>query len=174
MKFLALIASLVLLLPACNTQPRPAEASSVIEAQANRMAQSLIKKDYKTFAEYTHPKVVEMMGGKEKMADIMDKNMSEMEAGGTHFAKITIGTPSKTITVGKELQCTVPQSVEMKVPNGKLTTESTLIGVSTDNGEHWTFMDTSGKDMKAVKETFPTISPELVIPEQKKPVFSEE
>ena len=50
--------------------------------------------------------------------------------------------------VNGELQCTLPQTIVMKVPNGKLVTKSTLIDVSKDMGRKWFFIDCLGRNIK--------------------------
>ncbi len=138
------------------------------------MGKFFLKKDFISFCKYTYPKIVEMMGGTNKMAEVIAKGSKEMLSKGTDFLSITFGEASKIITIGKELQCTVPQVIEMKVPNGRLITRSTLIAISIDNGKKWYFIDTSGKDIQTMKKVLPNLSEELVIPQKKQPVFYQE
>ncbi|HYV93672.1 MAG TPA: hypothetical protein VE978_17995, partial [Chitinophagales bacterium] len=169
-----MIASVSFFLGSCNGQAKPPDSSNYfiqIKEQAEAMAQLLLKKDFKSFAKFTHPKIVEMMGGEQKMIEGMEKDLKEMESQGTGFLNVTIGEPSKVIVVNNELQSTVPQTIEMKVPNGRLVAKSTLIAISTDNGKTWYFIDTSGKDIQAMKKIFPNLSEELVISEKQQPIF---
>jgi hypothetical protein len=145
--------------------------SKTIRKQAEMMGQLLIQKDFNSFTKFTYPKIVEMMGGKQKMIEVMEKGSKEMEAEGTGFLKVTFGEPSQIITEKNELQCTLSQEIKMKVPNGQLLTESTLIAISTDNGKNWYFLDTSGKDILTMKSMLPNLSKNLVIPNQKQPTF---
>lgn len=96
-----------------------------------------------------------------------------MNADGFDFLNATLGNPSEIITINNELQCTLPQNIEMKVPNGRLVSQSTLIAISSNGGENWYFIDTSGKDIQAMKRMFSNLSEKLVIPQQDKPIFYE-
>lgn len=145
--------------------------SITIKEQANIMAKYLIEKDLSSFLRYTHPKLIAMAGGKEKMIATLEKGFKEMQEEGTGFQKFTVGEPSKVIETNKELQATVPQTIEMKVPNGRLVAVSTLIAISLDNGKNWYFLDTSRRDIEAMQKLFPNLSSELMIPAQSKPTF---
>lgn len=161
-------------LSACNSETKSdndLNHSEAIKSQAEKMCQLLLKKDFSAFADFTYPKVIELMGGKEKMVEIMENGSKQMESEGTVFLNVTLGEPSEIVTNGNELQCTVPQTIQMKVPNGKLVSKSTLIAISSDKGKNWFFIDTSGKDIQTMNSILPNISLELVLPVSEEPVF---
>ena len=174
-KFLIIFFSLVLF--ACNGQTKSSDTSDhskIIKAQAERMGQLLLKKDFKSFMKFTYPKIIDMIGGQEKMIQIMEKGSIEMESEGTGVLSVNFGDPSEILTEGNELQCTLPEVIEMKVPNGRLVTKSTLIAVSTDSGKNWFFIDTSNKDLQTLRKGLPNLSSELIIPEHQQPTFYKE
>jgi len=173
MKYLGIIL-FSFFLSACNGQTKSDKSSNyteTIKSQAETMRQLMLKEDFSAFAKFTYPKVIEMMGGKEKMVEVMKRGSQQMESEGTKFLNVTIGEPSKIITTGSELQCTLPQTIEMKVANGKLITKSTLIAISTNNGKNWYFLDTSGKNIQTMHKILPNLSTELVISDKKEPTF---
>ena len=51
---------------------------------------------------------------------------------------------------------------------------STLIAISNDKGENWYFVDTTGKDIKALQKLLPNLSDDLKIPKMTQPIFIEE
>ncbi len=142
-----------------------------IHDQASAMGQSMLKKDFNSFAKYVHPKIMEMMGGKQKLIDEMKKSMEEIEASEVFFLNIAFGESSEIISYNKELQSTILQTIGMKVPNGRMVTKSTLIVVSADNGKNWYFIDAAGNNIQAMKKDLPNLSPDLVIPPRQQPVF---
>lgn len=152
-------------------QSKNIDHALIIKEQAEEMVQWLLKKDFRSFCKYTYPKIIEMMGGQQKMVEFLEKSSKEMKSEGVEFLNITIGNPSDVIIVGNELQCTVPQTLEVKVPNGRVISQSTLIAISKDNGKQWYFVDTSGKDIQTMKKTLPNLSAELIIPEKSQPKF---
>jgi hypothetical protein len=165
---------LSLFMNVCTAQTKTIDSTSHgknIKEQADKMGQSLLKKDYKGFAVYTYPKILAMMGGEDKMIEFLEKSAKEMAAEKMSISKVTFGEPSSIITNGKELQGTIPQTIELKMPDGRLVSTSTLIFISTDNGKKWYFLDTSGKDIQTMRKTFSNLSEHLVIPKKEEPVL---
>jgi hypothetical protein len=46
-----------------------------------------------------------------------------------------------------------------------------MVGYSKDKGEHWTFVDATGKSSASLKSLFPNAGDKLRIPEAKPPVL---
>ena len=146
----------------------------IVEEQAKKMGDLLLKKDLKSYIKFTYPVIVEKMGGEERMIEIMEQGNKEMEAQGTILSSVIFGEPSDIITTENgELQCTLPQTIEMQVANGRLVSKSTLIAISVDQGKKWFFIDTSGKDIKMMKKALPNLSDQLKIDPIHQPVFYE-
>ncbi len=171
MKQILAIIFFLLFLTTSNCQTKTLDHSIKIKEEAEMMGQFLIKKDYNSFTKFTYPKLIEMMGGKEKMIEQISKEFKKMNADGFDFINITFGNSSEIITTNNELQSTLPQNIEMKVPGGRLVSQSTLIAISNNGGKNWCFIDSSGKDILTMKRTFSNLSEKLVIPQQDKPLF---
>jgi hypothetical protein len=146
------------------------DVSQNLKQQANIMAQAFISGDYKTFVSYTYKPMVQGTGGAAKMEQSLVKVVSDMKLKGMSFNKITFDEPSKVIKSGKELQATIAQHTDIKVPDGRAVGTSTLIAISTDNGVNWTFVDTSNKNIAALRKAMPNLSPSISIPPQQPPV----
>lgn len=134
------------------------------------MGSAFISGDYKTFCNYTYPSVVKLMGGASNMTELLTKATSDLKAKGMSFCNISFGEPSKILESAKELQATIAQHTEIKLPQGRILSTSTLIAISADNGNNWTFIDTSNKDIAALRKAFPKRSPSISIPPPATPV----
>jgi hypothetical protein len=176
MKNISLLILIGLFLACSNSQAQTSNAtqSRQIKQQAEKMGQLFVKGDFKAFIKFTYPKLVELMGGEQAAIGLFTKSLKDMEADGVTLKSITIGEPSAVINYNNELQCIVPEILEMKVPNGRLVSESSLVGVSTDGGKSWYFIDASGKDIKTMNGALPNLSTDLVLPLHGKPVFYKE
>lgn len=146
------------------------ESSQNLEQQAIKMGSAFVSGDYTTFANYTYPLILKSMGGAAKMAAVLTKSTNDMKARGMIFSNITFDEPSKIVNSGKELQASIAQHTEIKLPQGRLVNTSTLIAISTDNGVNWTFIDTSNKDMETLRKVLPNLSPSITIPPRQPPV----
>lgn len=145
-----------------------------IKLQATAMGEAFLHADYKTFSLFTNPRIVEMMGGSENMIRVLVKTMRDMKSQGMIFSKISFDEPTKIIKAAAGLQSTILQHTEIKLNKGHVLATSALIAVSSDKGQHWTFIDTSNKDLATIKKLLPELSYEIVIPEQKPPVKYDE
>lgn len=174
MKNLGIVVLISLLLGACNGSSKTDDTnkySLTIVKQANEMGQLLMEHDFRSFARFTHPKIIEMMGGLENMVAIMEKGMVEMESDGTRFLDVTFGEPTAVIKAGNELQCTLSQTISMKVSEGRVVAKSAMIAIWVDGGTNWVFIDTSGKDIQTLRSLLPDLSMDLFIPETEQPEF---
>jgi hypothetical protein len=174
MKNLGITILFLFFLSVCNGQTKSQDSilyAKSIKSQAETMRQLLLKKDYKAFIKFTYPTLIEVMGGEKKMIELMETGGKKMESEGTKFLNITIGEPTPIIVIENELQSTVQQTIELKIPNARMITQSTLIAISTDNGTNWYFVDTAGKDIQAMQRALPNLSSDLVIPERPEPIF---
>jgi hypothetical protein len=154
-----------------NKEADNSKLASTVKEQANKMGQFLVTKDYKSFAKMTYPKLVEMMGGEDRMIDAMKGGSQETGGASVEILSVTIGDVSKIIKAGAELQCTVKEVIETKVESGKLVAESMLIAISQDEGKHWYFIDASNKDIITLRQSLPNLSDSLKITPMKEPIF---
>lgn len=140
----------------------------VIRQQATELAEALPKGQYGKVPLYTHPKIVGLMGGADKMVARMKEQTTTMKQQGIRFINASIGQPGPLVTVGRELQCVVPQTVVLQMPQQRIAQRSSLIAFSEDGGKRWVFIDTQ-PGMEKVRLVLPTISSKLVIPARQEP-----
>ncbi|MBO0939186.1 hypothetical protein J2I47_21705 [Fibrella sp. HMF5335] len=142
--------------------------AAVIRQQATELAEALPRGQYQKVPLYTHPKIVGLMGGPAKMVARMTEQTTTMKQQGIRFVSASIGQPSAVVTVGKELQCVVPQTVVLQMPQQRIAQRSSLIAFSEDGGKRWVFIDTQ-PGMEKVRLVLPTISSKLIIPARQEP-----
>jgi hypothetical protein len=142
--------------------------SAAIRQQATELAEALPRGQYVRVPLYTHPKIVGLMGGADKMVARMKEQTTTMKQQGIQFVSASIGQPGPVVTVGKELQCVVPQTVVLQMPRQRVAQRSSLIAFSEDGGKRWVFIDTQ-PGMEKVRMVLPTISSKLSIPARQEP-----
>lgn len=169
-----LVACLVLLcsfISKANSQVKDEDSLlNIMQQQAMKMAQFLLKDDYRSFTRFTYPKLVQISGGYNEMATLIEKEISEMKKQGFKIDDIKVDSPSHIFRNGKELQCTALQHLYMTVQNKRILSTSSLIAFSSDNGSNWTFLDANNKTIETIKKIVPNLSPQIVIPKQRPPV----
>ncbi|HZV07463.1 MAG TPA: hypothetical protein VE999_20430 [Gemmataceae bacterium] len=146
---------------------------SVAKRKANEIAQATVKGDFEKIADFTYPKVVDQMGGREKMVTAMKTGYKEMKSRGIEFRSAKVEDASPLVAGGSDVYTIVPFTLEMKVPGGSATMKSFLLGISANKGTTWTFVDGSGigKDETMTKRLLPNLPKELKLPKKEQPVF---
>ena len=169
--------------PPANQNKSKPQATSVsqqkdypnLKVQATELAEAFSRKDFDKVASLTYPKLVELMGGRDRMVAFLNQGMKQAEAENVKFLSNTIGEPGEVISVEQQLFAIIPTTLKMKVPEGILAGQSFLIGVSNDKGENWTFVDGSGgMNREKLKVLFPAAADKLKLPEIKPPVLERE
>jgi hypothetical protein len=146
-----------------------------LKRQATEMAESFMKGDYAKLVKYTYPKVVEMMGGPEKMIQTLKKSLDDIKSKGYTILSAKVALTPLKAQAGKEIHAVVVQTIVMTVPGGTLTSNSYLLGISSDKGSNWYFVDSSPlRDINKLRMIFPNFNPELKIPEKQPPVFKKD
>ncbi|MDF1547347.1 MAG: hypothetical protein P1P88_05970 [Bacteroidales bacterium] len=155
---------LAIILVSCNVQKRAV-------SQAEKLAEAMRAHQYELTLSYTHPKVIEMLGGNKKYLEILTTGGKEMKKMGISYESIALGEPSKPLKAGKELHCLIPETITMLLKEDKMVSKSHLLAVSKDNGKRWTFIETAVLNEENIKKILPNYNPELKIPEQEEPMF---
>lgn len=170
-----------LTLASCKSAPpRQAEAvpspvSSAVQSYPNLTAQTkqledaFSRKDYARVIDLTYPKMVEYAGGREKMLAETTSEIQSMEAEGVHILSSTYASPSQFVRDATGIYAVIPVVSKVKATDGVFQTEGTLIAVSTDGGQNWTFVDASGKDHAELKKVLPNLE-RFNLPPEKAPV----
>lgn len=145
--------------------------NETLNTQLNAMKTAFMDKDYSLIAKHTYPKIVEMMGGKEKMVEVTSTTMAKMESQNFIFKSITFKDPSELMEHNGDLQCALTQIIVMDTPNGKVQNERTLVAISEDDGNNWVFLDSSGMNSDSLKGIYPNLHPDLVLKPESKQIL---
>jgi hypothetical protein len=82
----------------------------------------------------------------------------------------TAAAPRQIVHVSGWIYAVVPTTLKVKAQDGIFQTESSMIGLSSDNGAKWTFIDAGGKDHTQLKSFLPAPADKLELPADKEPV----
>jgi len=148
-----------------------AQQQVAIKYAAEIMAQATLKGDYETLANYTQPKVITLMGGREKMIAVVKNGMAAMKNQGVTFKEASVGTPGKVVNTGTALYAVVPQRIVMQTNQGSISTSTSLLACSMNKGKTWYFTDAGNMTDAQLKQLFPGVLGKLVIPKRTTPVM---
>jgi hypothetical protein len=154
------------------TSPSPAATENYpnLTVEAKEVNDAFFRKDYNRFMDLIYPKVIEMAGGRDRMLAGMTKEIKDMEAEGVTILESTSGTPTQFLNDSGNIYAVVPNTMKMKAKDGIFQTEGAMIGISSDGGAHWSFIDASGKDQTELRTLLPNVADKLKLPGDKPPV----
>jgi hypothetical protein len=166
---------LFVLILACNAARGADEPTlkEVVQEKVQEINQAVIDADFGKVAELTHPKVVELMGGRDKMIEAMQASFKSMQARGISIKSVKVDDASDPVSAGSEQYVVVPFQLEMQAPDAKIRQKSFVIGVSNDLGKTWVFVN-GGVEPKQLKQVLPSLPQQLKLPAQEKPVIEKE
>ena len=150
----------------CFAQTNDSQHVENAQKQADIMVKAFKNEDYSTFLDLTHPKVVELTGGKEKMIKILSEGFGH----GIEVISVEIQSPSGLIRKDNSLQCSFKQKQIMKIGDQKIYTIGSLIGISYDQGKNWSFIGVASNSLATIQATFPELSDELDVQPQSNPI----
>lgn len=138
-----------------------------LKLQVEELAKATTNGDFVKVVDFTYPRAVERFGGKDKMVAVLKSDAAQMKAEGFELTAMTVGEIKQIAKVDNEIFAIVPIAITIKSPDGKEVGESSLVGVSTDNGVSWKFID--GINQERFKAIFPKAAEKLQIPDDKPP-----
>jgi len=151
------------------------ELSKAVSANAREMAALLTSGKFHECVQYIHPVRLQSVGSEEGMIKKLNVENEPLFARGASVKAIYYEQPSKIVSNNGELQCTIPQHMELTSVKGRVITHTTLLAISNDNGKSWKFVDASNFDMASLRKMYPNLSPRITLPPKQKPsVFNKE
>jgi len=139
-------------------------------AQAQEVNDAFRRRDFARMVDLTYPKVIEAAGGRDRMVSALTKGMKEMETEGVVVLSSTAGAPTQIIHVSGSVYAVLPTTLKVKAQDGVFQTESSMIGISSDGGASWTFIDAGGKDRSQLKGFLTDAVDKLNLPPETQPV----
>ena len=147
------------------------EMSEAATRDGNAMYEAFRKGHLEEFVSYTYPALVEQMGGKEEMIADLKKGRADMADNGFRFVSGTVAPPIQIVQAGSQLHAVLPLRQILAAPRGELHVAGHLLGVSSDGGKTWTFIDTVEMTPDNVRQVLPDFNPELELPPKTEPQF---
>lgn len=165
--FVAALHALVLCAVCAAQQAEP----KGVKALAEEAGRAFVVGDFKRLVELTYPKVVENVGGREKMVAMLERDTREAKGQGFEMVSYVVGEPREPVRGGSQLFVIVPTELKMKATDGVWASKSYLVGISDDDGKNWTFIDGAFLDDAKVKLVIPAAVGKLVLPKPAAPVL---
>ena len=146
-----------------------ADPERAVKDQARAACDALVRGDLDKFVGLTNPKLVQAMGGRERLIELLKTGQKEMAKQGIQLLSASMQSRVELAQGGDDWFAVVPYDLEMSVPEGRALVRTWLLGVSPDQGKNWTFVDGGKLNAAAVKEMFPNFPAKLTLPAKQQP-----
>jgi hypothetical protein len=164
-------------LTGCSAKPFDRErARQALTASTEQVRQAMLREDHQRMADLTHPAVINGLGGREKFTQQLAEIAAEAKVKGFGFADVIFSESSELVESRGAVYAVVPFDLRMTGPDGaKGVTPSYLIGVSTDGGASWKFIDGNGiaGDRAKLRQVLPGFPDTLALPPKQNPKWKD-
>ncbi|HWS89256.1 MAG TPA: hypothetical protein VN282_19945 [Pyrinomonadaceae bacterium] len=140
------------------------EAAKRLQTQAEESGRAFLEGDYERLADYTYPKLVELIGGREKLIEVVRKSVEGMKAEGLQPLSSAPSAPTQVLRAGRQTYAIVPLKFKMRAPGQVLVSDSFMIAVSDDGGKNWKFLSGASVDEARLKILLPDAAGKLKLP----------
>lgn len=147
------------------------DRTTIAHEDAMRWAKGVITGEFETAADLTHPKIIEILGGREKMLQTMADARKQMTEKGINFVETKAEAPSTVTPSASALYCVIPMTNVIEFPQSTMKSRTFLVGHSDNDGKSWTFIDSSLGAAK-IRELFPDLPKDLKLPDREPPKIS--
>lgn len=155
--------------PALNFE----QAAQNFEAQVKEAGKATVEENHERLVDLTLPELIQRAGGRAEYIKVISQMASEMKQHGTKLTKMHVSGSAAIVQKAGRVFGTLPYSLETTGPGGASGSIQTfMIGVSSDGGHTWKFMDGLGTKKggrSRVKSLLPDFPDELPLPEVKGP-----
>ncbi|MSR55622.1 MAG: hypothetical protein EXS09_20410 [Gemmataceae bacterium] len=129
------------------------------------------QRDYARVADLAWQGTIDEAGGREALIEVIREIVNMLEENGIKLESFETREPAEGIAEGTCTFAAVPTRAWLRNAKDRLVGESFALGMSTDSGNTWTFIDGASLSTPVEREAFvPKIPAALVFPALKKAV----
>jgi len=111
------------------------------------------------------------MGGRERLVETLKTGQRDMARQGIQLLSASIQSRVELAQGADDWFAVLPYDLEMSVPEGRALVRTWLLGISSDQGKTWTFVDGGSLNADSVKRLFPNFPAKLTLPAKQPPQF---
>lgn len=155
--------------PGSLPPPAREEAEQNLRTQSDQISRAFVECDHERLADFTHPTLVERMGGRARFTARLREIEAEVAAGGVRFDGTELSPPSGLVESSGKLYAITRYELRLTGPGGARGRQPAyFIAESTDGGRNWKFIDGAGlgSNPKLLKQIMPDFPADLPLPDK--------
>lgn len=148
-------------------------SSAGLCAQANESLLKSVKlyaeanedKDWKKVLELTSPRLIDFIGGEQKMLSDIKRADTKLKNSGLKLVSFELSQPLQEYKTSEgDIFCAVPARLCFKGEESKLYSEAPILAISSDEGLTWTFISVAEINRIDLVNIFPKFPKEMKLP----------
>ncbi len=143
---------------------------AAIKEQGQKVGSAFLSGDFEALLDGTYPRILELVGGREKMLAVLKSEVAKWEAQKIKMVSYEVGEPGEVKSAGAKLVAVVPTEMKMEFPEALYTQKSFMLAVSTDGGKVWKFISGANLNKAALKLLVPEAAEVIELPKELEPV----
>ncbi len=150
------ICTLTLCLLALSAAPASCdEITDHIRSGYEALATAMQAGDYAAIVEATHPRLLQLMGGRENMAQILETEVARLAMQGYRIERREIVAISAPVKGYAALYAVIKTRVELSTPEGPVRQGTYSLAISEDKGRTWKYLDAGEMDEAQLRMILP-------------------
>jgi hypothetical protein len=141
------------------------EATKTVQTDVLKLLQATDDADVDTVLRYTHPKVIEMLGGEQKTRSLLQTSLKQMRRNGVERESLEFPAAPTFLATTVNHYAIVPTLSILKRGGQRVESLNYQFGIKSVGAEHWTYMEGSRINKQNVKLFFPDFPGDYEFPE---------
>lgn len=143
---------------------RPSTAARLVQADVRRTVTAVYDRDIETVLKFTHPKIIEQMGGQAQAKTTLQSALNQVQAAGMTIESLAFpAAPTFTNASAHEFVL-VPTKLLLSAKGQRLESLNYQFGVRDLPQTNWTYIEGSRITVENVRTLFPDFPPGFEFP----------
>ena len=104
------------------------------------------------------------MGGRDKMIAVTKAALNTAKEQKIEVVSYRTSEPGEIVKDGGKSYVVIPATMELKAPDATIRVKSYLLGISSDDGKTWKFLDGAGLNKELQNKVLPDLSAKVKLP----------
>lgn len=127
-----------------------------VQRDVDAMVRALYSGDVAAVLDYTHPVIIDAIGGREKAMAAIGESMSPMLKRGLRIEALTFPRPPEFVEAGRDVFAIVPTLLVLDIGGQRVESLNYQFGVLDGDGEKWRYAEGSRIKAENVRSFFPS------------------
>ena len=138
--------------------------SNHVQADVQSMMRAVDAGDVETTVRFTHPKVIELLGGPDTTRQVLQRLFVSARESGMNREAVSFPAPPTCVSAGRRHFAIVPTVTVFSTKIGRIESLNYQLGVKDPKQRDWTYLDGSRVNARTVYQFFPEFPKDFKFP----------